>query len=171
MPNWAIHLIVPLLALVILGRKEEYKYILLLLPLAVLPDIDTFAAQHRALLHNIFIPAILFFIGLSIKKMRTAFLIAGVYFASHVFLDMFGGGVVLFYPVYNEMAFIDASLEMSKTDQLLWTLDYGFRSYSENWKTGYGYISDSIGTGSLVFILAAGIRAAYRKRIFESEDK
>ena len=36
------------------------------------------------------------------------------------------------------MAFIDASLEMSKTNQLLWTLDYGFSSYSENWKTGYG---------------------------------
>ena len=171
MPNWAIHLIVPLLALIILGRKEEYKYILLLLPLAVLPDIDTFAAQHRALLHNIFIPAILFFIGVSIKKMRTAFIIAGVYFTSHVILDMFGGGVVLFYPVYNEMAFIDASLEMSKTNQLLWTLDYGFSSYSENWKTSYGYISDSVGTGSLVFVLAAGIRAAYRKRIYEMEDK
>ena len=165
MPNWAIHLIVPLLALIILGRKEEYKYILLLLPLAVSPDIDTFAAQHRALLHNIFIPAILFFIGLSIKKMRGIFYIAAVYFASHVILDMFDGGVVLFYPVYNKMAFIDASLEMSKTNQLLWTLDYGFSSYSENWKTSYGYISDSVGTGSLVFVLAAGIRAAFRKRI------
>ena len=70
MPNWAIHLIVPLLALLIVGRKEDYKYILFLLPLAVLPDIDTFVTEHRALLHNIFIPAILFFIGLSIKKMR-----------------------------------------------------------------------------------------------------
>ncbi|MCX9087034.1 MAG: hypothetical protein OIN90_05675 [Candidatus Methanoperedens sp.] len=135
MPNWAIHLIVPFLALMMMGRKKDYKYILLLLPLAVLPDIDTFAAEHRALLHNIFIPAI------------------------------------LFYPVYNQMAFIDASLEMSKTNQLLWTFDYGFGSYSENWKTAYGYISDSVGTGSLVFVLAAGIWAAYRNRIFKKENE
>ncbi|MFZ3168116.1 MAG: hypothetical protein WA130_10925 [Candidatus Methanoperedens sp.] len=171
MPNWAIHLIVPLLALMIVGRKKDYKYILLLLPLAVLPDIDTFATEHRALLHNIFIPAILFFIGLSIKKMRGIFFIAAVYFASHVILDLFDGGVVLFYPVYNQMAFIDASLEMSKTNQLLWTFDYGFNSYSENWKIAYGYISDSVGTGSLVFVLAAGIWAAYRNRIFEKENE
>ncbi|HEY6586559.1 MAG TPA: hypothetical protein VIY97_05230 [Candidatus Methanoperedens sp.] len=171
MPNWAIHLIVPFLALIMVGRKKDYKYILLLLPLAVLPDIDTFATEHRALLHNIFIPAILFFIGLSIKKMRGIFFIAAVYFASHVILDMFDGGVVLFYPVYNQMAFIDASLEMSKTNQLLWTFDYGFSSYSENWKIANGYISDSVGTGSLVFVLAAGIWAAYRNRIFKKEDK
>lgn len=111
---------VPLLALIMVGRKKDYKYILLLLPLAVLPDIDTFATEHRALLHNIFIPA---------------------------------------------------SLEMSKTNQLLWTFDYGFSSYSENWKTAYGYISDSVGTGSLVFVLAAGIWAAYRNRIFEKENE
>ena len=171
MPNWAIHLIVPLLALIILCRKEGHKYILLLLPLAVLPDIDTYAAQHRALLHNIFIPALLLFIGLSIKKMKAAFLIAGVYFASHVILDMFGGGVLLFYPVYNEMAFIDASLEMSEKNQLLWTLDYGFKSYSENWKNGYGYLLDSAGTGSMVFLLAACILVSYRKRISKTEEK
>lgn len=171
MPNWAIHLIIPFLALIMVGRKEDYKYILLLLPLAVFPDIDTFATEHRALLHNIFIPAILFFIGLSIKKLRAIFLIAAVYFAAHVILDLFDGGVVLFYPVYNEMAFIDASLEMSKTNQLLWAFDYGFSSYDENWKTAYGYISDSVGTGSLVFVLAAGIWKAYRDRIFEKENK
>jgi len=123
MPNWAIHLIVPFLALIMVGRKKDYKYILLLLPLAVLPDIDTFVTEHRALLHNIFIPA------------------------------------------------IDASLEMSKTNQLSWTFDYGFSSYSENWKIAYGYISDSVGTGSLVFVLAAGIWAAYRNRIFEKENE
>jgi membrane-bound metal-dependent hydrolase YbcI (DUF457 family) len=171
MPNWAIHLIVPLLALLIVGRKEDHKYILLLLPLAVLPDIDTFVIEHRALLHNIFIPAILFFIGLSIKKSRSIFFIAGVYFVSHVILDLFAGGVVLFYPVFNQMAFIDASLEISRTNQLLWTFDYGFNDYSEGWKIAQGYISDSIGTGSMVIVLVAGIWASYRNRMFGKEDK
>lgn len=171
MPNWAIHVIVPLLALLIIARKEDHKYIILLLPLAVLPDIDTFVVEHRALLHNIFIPAILFFFGLSIKKTRAIFFIAAVYIASHVILDMFGGGVVLFYPVYNEMAFIDISLEMSRANELLWTFDYGFSSYDDGWKIAQGYISDSVGTGSLVFVCIAGIWAAYRNNLFEKETK
>jgi membrane-bound metal-dependent hydrolase YbcI (DUF457 family) len=171
MPNWAIHLIVPLLALLMVGRKEDHKYILLLLPLAVLPDIDTFFTEHRALLHNIFIPAILLLFGIFIQKMRTLFFIAAVYFASHVILDLFGGGVVLFYPIYNDMAFIDASLEMGRTNQLVWTFDYGFNNYSEGWKIAQGYISDSVGTGSMVLILVASIWAAFMNRIFEKEDK
>src|SRR5659263_681536 len=97
MPTWAIHLLVPLLVLLIVGRKEDYKYILLLLPFAVFPDIDTFVTEHRALLHNIFIPLALASIGISLKKMKKIFLITAFYFASHVILDIFGRGVILFY--------------------------------------------------------------------------
>ena len=160
MPNWAIHLLVPLLALLIVVRKEDHKYILLLLPFAVFPDIDTFATEHRALLHNVFIPIVLLLIGLSLKKIRPILFITAFYFASHIILDMFNGGVVLFYPFYNEMAFIDASLEMSKTKELLWTFDYGFSGYVDGWKLAQGYISDSIGTGSLVLVFVAGVWAA-----------
>ena len=170
MPNWAIHLLVPLLVLLIVGRKEDYKYILLLLPFAVLPDIDTFATEHRALLHNVFIPLVLVLLGISLKKMRTIFFITAFYFASHVILDMFGGGVVLFYPFYNEMAFIGASLEMSRTNELLWTFDYGFKGYSDGWKLAQGYISDSIGTGSLALVFVAGIWAA-RYRLLGMRNK
>ena len=160
MPNWAIHLLVPLLALLIVVRKEDHKYILLLLPFAVFPDIDTFVTEHRALLHNIFIPLVLAFIGLSLKKIRPILFITAFYFASHVILDMFNGGVVLFYPFYNEMAFIDASLEMSKTNELLWTFDYSFSGYVDGWKLAQGYISDSVGTGSLAVVFVAGVWAA-----------
>ncbi len=162
MPDWPIHLIVPLLALLIVSKREHQKYILLLLPLAVIPDFDTFATQHRALLHNMFIPLLLLFCGLVIKENRTIFLIASVYLASHVVLDMFGGGVVLFYPIYNGMAFVDASLAMSKTNELIWAFDYGFRQYDTGWETAYGYVSDSIGTGAMVFVFFAGICVAYR---------
>ena len=160
MPNWAIHLLVPLLALLIVVRKEDYKYILLLLPFAVFPDIDTLATEHRALLHNVFIPLALVLMGISLTKMRTIFFITAFYFASHVILDLFGGGVVLFYPFYNELAFIDASLKMSKTSELLWTFHYGFNAYSDGWKVAQGYISDSVGTGSLALVLVAGAWAA-----------
>src|SRR5574341_1076659 len=147
MPDWAIHLIVPLLALLMVSRKEDQKYILLLLPLAVMPDFDTFVTQHRALLHNIFIPLFLFFLGWMLREKRAIFNIAAVYIASHVFMDMFGGGVVLFYPFYNQMAFVDASLQFSGANELVWTFNYGFNEYGSGWKHAYGYISDSIGTG------------------------
>ncbi len=163
MPNWAIHLIVPLLALLIVVRREDHRYILLLLPLAVIPDLDTFLALHRALLHNIFIPLILLLFGLLLKEKRTMFTIGAVYIASHVFMDMFDGGVVLFYPFYDQMAFVDAGLKMSRANELTWTFDYGFEEYGTGWMNAYGYISDSIGTGALTFILLAGVCVAFRR--------
>ena len=165
MPDWPIHLIVPLLALLIVSKKEDHKYILLLLPLAVVPDFDTFLTQHRALLHNIFIPSFFLLFGLLLKEKRSIFIIASVYLASHVFMDIFDGGTVLFYPFYNQMAFIDASLGMNKTNELLWTFNYGFKQYGTGWMKAYGYISDSIGTGAMLFVFLAGICVAYRNWI------
>jgi len=162
MPDWPIHLIVPLLALLIVSREEDKKYILLLLPLAVVPDLDTFVTQHRALLHNMFIPLLLVIFGWILKEKRTIFIIAAAYFASHVVLDMFSGGVALFYPLYSGMAFVDASLRMSQTNELFWTFNYGFKEYGTGWEVAYGYISDSIGTGATVFVLLAGVCLAYR---------
>ena len=170
MPDWPIHLIVPLLALLIVSKKEDREYILLLLPLAVVPDLDAFAAQHRALLHNIFLPMLLLFAGLIIKEKRKIFVIACIYLTSHVVLDMFGGGVVLFYPIYDRMAFVDASLAMSKTNELLWTFDIGFKEYSKEWMNAQGYISKSTGTGAMLLVFLSGICTAYRRYIKEGTD-
>jgi hypothetical protein len=63
MPDWAVHIIVPLFALLIVARKENVKYVLYLLPLALILDLDHFALMHRALFHNIFIPLV--FMGAS----------------------------------------------------------------------------------------------------------
>ena len=164
MPDWPIHIIVPLLALLIVGRKEDKKYILLLLPLAIIPDFDSFVDQHRALLHNIFLPMLLLLFGMIIKQKKAIFVIEAVYLASHVFMDMFDGGVVLFYPFYNRMAFVDASLSLSTTNELKWVFDYGIKAYTNEWIIANGYISDSIGTGALIFILLAGVYTVYRNR-------
>ncbi len=167
MPDWPIHLIVPLLALLMICKNEDKKYIFLLLPLSVMPDLDTFVTYHRALLHNIFFPMLLSFVGLAAKGNRMIFLIASGYLASHVVLDMFGGGVVLFYPFYNEMAFVDASLSMSKTNELMWTFNYGFGPYSKGWMNASGYISESTGTAALLLVLLAGVSMTYMNRIKE----
>ncbi len=162
MPNWAIHLIVPLLALLIVSRKDDWKYVLLLLPLAVISDLDTFVTQHRALLHNIFIPVLLLLAAWRLDKYRTIFVISAVYFASHILMDMFGGGVVLFYPFYDRMAFVNTSLIFEPGNKLLWSFDYGFEEYGSEWKKGLGYITDSPGTAAMLFILLAGMCVAYR---------
>ena len=163
MPNWAIHFIVPLLALLIVSRKEDWKYILLLLPLAVVSDLDSFVAQHRALLHNIFIPVILLILAWRLQEYKAIFVISAIYFASHIVMDMFGGGVVLFYPFYDEMAFVDASLRINDMNDMIWTFDYGFNEYDAGWKTALGYITDSPGTGAMFFVLFAGMWAAYTR--------
>ncbi len=170
MPNWAIHLIVPLLALLIVSRKEDWKYVLLLLPLAVVPDLDTLVTRHRALLHNIFIPVILLFIAWKLPKYRNLFIISSVYLASHVLLDMFAGGVVLFYPFYDRMAFVDASLMIDQSNLLKWTLDYGFDEYGTGWKTALGYVTDSPGTASMLLVLFAGMWAAYGRLKFTEKQ-
>ncbi len=163
MPDWPTHLIVPLLALLLVSRKENRKYVFLLLPLALLPDFDSLALQHRALLHNMFVPLILGLCGIAIRKYRAVFIIASAYIASHVLLDLFAGGVVLFYPVYNSMAFVNANLMISQTNDLLWSFNYGFMPYKAGWKTAYGYISDSPGTGAMAFVLTACVCVAYRR--------
>ena len=163
MPNWAIHLIVPLFVLLIVGRKEERKYMFLLLPLAVVPDLDTFVTQHRALLHNMFIPLILSLFGLLLKEKRILFATAAFYIALHVIMDMFGGGVVLFYPFYNRMAFVDASLQVNQIYELTWIFDCGFKPYDTGWADAYGFISDSVGTGALALVFLAFAYSAHRR--------
>ena len=169
MPNWSIHLIVPLLALLIVSRKEYHKYILLLLPLAVMPDVDTLLTQHRALLHNIFLPLVVLIPALLFKEKKILFIIASAYLASHVILDMFHGGVVLFYPFYNEMAFVDATLQFSQGNEFLWVFDYGFRNYEAGWETAYGYITDSVGTGAMFFVFLAYVCVGYRNLLNRSQ--
>ncbi len=162
MPDWAIHLIVPLLALLIVSKREDLKYVLLLLPLAVIPDIDTILARHRAVLHNISVPVILLLLGWMIKDKRKIFVIAAVYITSHVFLDTFGGGAVFFYPFYNQIIFVNTSLRVDQADELIWMLNYGSKNYDSGFKYAHGYILDSAGTGAIIFVFLAGIYAAYR---------
>jgi|GEM_PF-733934 len=164
MPDWAVHTIVPLFALLLVSQKENPKYILYLLPLALIPDLDHFAFMHRALLHNIFIPLI--FLGTSViyRDQRTRFLLitGAVYTASHVILDMFNGGVGLFYPLTSNMFFINA--ELSYRQGFSWVLNWGVAPYSDNWILANGYVINSVGAASITFLLMAGMCLYYRNR-------
>lgn len=93
------------------------KQILLWAPMVWVPDLDYFFAveYHRALLSNIWIPVLLFgsLIALWRRRDPTArfwefatrpgapggLLLTSYYFAGHILMDIFAGGVVVLWPL------------------------------------------------------------------------
>ncbi len=106
MPGPLVHLGVGLVALLLYFDERHRAYALLLLPFAVLPDLDHFAPFYapRVYFHNVFIfmvPLALALYGWA-SKWRLAFdvgLIGGFCLLSHLVLDLFTGGEALFYPL------------------------------------------------------------------------
>ncbi len=114
MPSFAIHLIVPVLAL--LALRFNPRLVLILAPFTLLPDLDYFGFLpepfwvHRASLHNLFVPAIPFaMVAWSHRsnvwvKHREAFVIVGLLLTSHIVMDAFVGGVLPLWPFLNVTA-------------------------------------------------------------------
>jgi len=106
MPGLVIHVGVALVALLLYFDDRNRKYVLLLLPFAVLPDIDHFAPFYapREMFHNVFLlvpPLAIALYGLKTKNnvLYSIALMAGFLLFSHIVLDFFNGGVALIYPL------------------------------------------------------------------------
>jgi hypothetical protein len=106
MPGLVIHVGVALIALLLYFDDRNRKYVLLLLPFAVLPDLDHFAPLYapREMLHNVFLlvpPLAIALYGLKTKNnvIYSIALMVGFVLFSHIVLDFFNGGVALFYPL------------------------------------------------------------------------
>jgi membrane-bound metal-dependent hydrolase YbcI (DUF457 family) len=107
MPDPITHVVVAVSLLWLFWDKKYRHYVLLLFPLAVLPDVDHFFPPfHRLLLHNVFILAPT--IGLALYAhfraknivLYNVALIASCLLLSHLLLDLFtGAGVPLIYPI------------------------------------------------------------------------
>lgn len=102
MPSFVVHSILPLLVL-LAWRRLDVRKVWILWPLTHLPDMDYFFGFHRATTGNVFVvlPALALAAYWWRKKERGkaewAF-IAGVYLGTHILMDVFTGGSVLFYP-------------------------------------------------------------------------
>ncbi len=92
------HLFLPLIFLLAAGFSKDLR-MLLLSPLAILPDLDVFLGIHRGLLHSllIIIPLIIF----SFILARKYYKYAAFFLCSHLFLDFLAGGVPFLYPLVN----------------------------------------------------------------------
>jgi len=105
MPGPVIHVGVVLVALLLYFDDRNRKYVLLLLPFAVLPDLDHFIPFYsREMLHNVFLlvpPFAVALYGLKTKNnvLYSIALMAGFVLFSHLVLDFFNGGEALLYPL------------------------------------------------------------------------
>lgn len=150
MPDILIHLLIPFLILLLIIKKENRNHVILLLPLAALPDIDIIF-QHRAFLHNFFIPLTLLFISQLYTKYKHIFLISAFYIFSHSFLDIFNGGVSIFYPIIYNTFIINFDIIMNSAREFSFLFEYGFLDYSiadSKWKEIY--VINSINIGMVV---------------------
>lgn len=90
------HIFLPLIFIFAAGITKEWR-VLLLSPLAILPDLDVFLGIHRGMLHSllIIIPLVL----LSFIFLRRYSKYIAFFLSSHLFLDFLSGGVPFFYPL------------------------------------------------------------------------
>lgn len=103
MPTFVLQSVIPLLFMLSLPWLDRRK-VLIAWPFTHLPDIDYILEPHRAAGHNLFI--LLPILAVGIFAWRTARLelaeymvVAGIYVASHIVMDIFAGGVTLLYPL------------------------------------------------------------------------
>ncbi len=106
------HIVIPLL--VLLALRVDTKKALIMLPLAVVPDIDLFFRMHRMLFHNIFVLVIIpLIIGLYVYKYHRKYFpfawIGIFYLISHLVLDL-SEGIGMLYPLTTDFYSIQASL-------------------------------------------------------------
>ncbi len=99
-----MHFLIPVTILRVLNiflKAIDKRLILILSPLAVIPDFDFFIFYHRATFHNVFFGAFIVFLAvIALKRYfnpwKTAF-VGGFFFLMHLILDR--GSVIWFYPL------------------------------------------------------------------------
>lgn len=103
MPTFVMQSVIPLLFMLSIPWFDRRK-VLLAWPLTHLPDFDYAIGYHRATGHNVFL--LLPFVVVGAWAWRSAkpalahwMIVASVYLASHLLMDIFAGGVTLLYPV------------------------------------------------------------------------
>jgi Na+/proline symporter len=110
-PSIVLHLLIPPLVL-LASRRFPPRLVLGLLVFSLVPDLDFFVPPHRALLHSVFLPALLGAMAWKWAKEGDRFrsdaaLVVAFYLFSHSFMDLFAGGVVPLWPLSDQTFFID----------------------------------------------------------------
>ncbi len=106
------HIVIPLL--VLLALRVDTRKALIMIPLAVMPDLDLFFRAHRLLFHNVFVLVLLpMLFGIYIYYYHRKYFpyawIGIFYLCAHLVLDL-SEGIALFYPLTTDFYAIQASM-------------------------------------------------------------
>lgn len=197
MVSWLPHVLVPSLVALAFFRHLPRKTVMLLAVVAWIPDLDYFSpGEHRELSHNLWIP-LAFFAALWILWHRRGkamdlwtfcgqrgapviLFLCGYYWASHVLLDVFAGGVVLFWPVldYNFQMFYEININL-QTGEVFPEGDAsvepgGAPEVSDNYPWLYydhTAVLAFLGLVGVVAAIRAGLRRLRASRMLDLTDK
>lgn len=123
MVSWVPGIVVPTLAALAFFRTLPRRWVLGLAPLAWVQDLDILSpGAHRVYSHNLWValvplvacwmlwrrrdPTAPFLAFAARPGWPVALLLASYYFAAHTFLDVFAGGVLLFWPLSQTNFFL-----------------------------------------------------------------
>lgn len=161
------HIFIPLVILLIFSDKLklDQKKIIILSFISILPDADAFIFIHRAFLHNIFVLLIVPLLIFVIIKDIKIYGIISFYLMSHLILDIFNGGIFLFYPLYDNVFFSRIEVWFNN-GYMIYVLNYGISEKIVSMGIGEPMISsENIGTTILLIIimLLSIITSKYKK--------
>jgi len=148
------HVFISVAILLIFSKelKLDPRKIFVLSFFAILPDADAIFLPHRAMLHNVLIVLIPLLLFILVKSKREVFGIILFFLASHLLLDLFDGGIFLFYPFYDSVFFARIELQFTM-DTIKPVLDYGISNHIMNNGRGEPMISsENIGTALLLMV-------------------
>lgn len=104
LPTFVLQSVIPLMFLLAIPGLDRRK-VLLLWPLTHVADLDYVIGHHRATGHNVWllVPLVAILVWSLLPQHRhparaQTMLIALAYMGSHIVMDVFAGGVTLFYP-------------------------------------------------------------------------
>lgn len=160
MPSFIVHGLIPPL-LLLAFRLAPPRVVLWMLPFTWLPDLDYVIGVHRATTSNlmILVPFVVAWYGW--RKTRPTWApyagVAAFYIASHLVMDLFAGGIVPFWPFWNETFFFHFEVIVNTdTNQPVPISDVGTREGAPEVAQFFRWIS-AFETAMLALTTAVGI--------------
>ncbi len=106
------HITIPLL--ILLAMRIDTRKILMMLPFAVVMDLDYFFFMGRQLFHNVFVGllipiVVILYLHKKHPEYREYGLIAFFFLLSHLILDL-GDGIALFYPIITDFYYFEMEM-------------------------------------------------------------
>lgn len=160
------HIFIPIVILFLFSNKLKLnpRDIIAYSFFAVLPDADAVffmlklssAPLHRILFHNVLILVIPILCFIYVKSRQEIFGIICFFLTSHLILDLFTGGLFLFFPVYNNVFFAHAEL-LFDHGSLTPVVEYGISNKIMNNGIGEPAISSENIAVALLLIISAAI--------------